>query len=45
MRDRLIKLLAAAISISGLLMLIIPILIYEAISDLKWKATKNERCK
>jgi hypothetical protein len=38
MRDRLIKLLAAAIGITSWLVLIGPILIYEYFSDLKWKS-------
>jgi hypothetical protein len=45
MKSRLIKLLAAMICGGGWLVLIVPILIYEAIEDRRWKAGKHERCK
>jgi hypothetical protein len=45
MQSRLIKLLATAIGASILLVIIIPILVYEDISDRRWKAGKNERSK
>jgi hypothetical protein len=45
MKYRLIKLLAWAIGASVLMVIIIPILIYEDISYRKWKAGKDERSK
>jgi len=43
MKSYFIKWLALVIGICSLAVLIIPILIYEAITDLKWKAGNNER--
>jgi hypothetical protein len=43
MKSFLIKFLAASIGICSWLVLIGPIKIYEAISDWKWKAGKNDR--
>jgi hypothetical protein len=43
MKAQMIKILAAIIGIIGLLVMIVPILIYEVISDLKWKVAQNEQ--
>ena len=42
MKSRLIKLLAEVFGTIVLLVIIIPILIYEDISDSKWKAGKSD---
>jgi len=41
-KSRLVRLLAEAIGTIGLLVMIIPILVYEDISYRKWKAGKND---
>ena len=42
MTYRLMKLLAIVIGGSVLILIIVPILLYEDISDRRWKAGKNE---